>query len=213
MPLTGHIHRMASGAFAREMLRRFTPVWVWVGVALAAIAVVAGMFVDYRWSVIGLLVILVLMPPVVAFAYYSHALCRECFVNTTPHTIGADHRGLVVTLYIAESEEEADEEVAESDAANIDAPAEVVKDKREHAMTYRKLREEIFAPSQISGWYLTGSGGMADITGSHRGFVWVPFDAFGSQEAFARFAETMRNHVRLNRNSAISSDYENTQRL
>lgn len=176
---------MPQGTFAANLTRRFVPVWFWVVLGLALATVIAGFFYDLRLSVIGFFLILVLLPPVLAMIYYSHALCRECFINTTPHSVACGDYGVMARLYVpVESDEDSDDE-------------------------YRLLRDEVFPPESVYDWYISGNAGIVELHDVHRGFLWVPFDAFDDTALFDDFAATMRKFTGKPKNTTN----ENTERL
>ena len=166
MTETDGIYRMSAGSFGREIMRRFAPWWVWGGVALAVAGMVtACVLSDVRWAILGFMVLLIMLPMALAICYYNHALCRECFVNVLPHTVGVQDGILVVTL-LERQEPEVQEETGE----------------------YRCLRNELFGADCVTGWSIRGKAGFVELKDKMRGFLWIPLniDNFDDIAEFAR---------------------------
>lgn len=151
----GKIFCMERGRFARALLRRFCPWWLWVAVGVAVLCMLWGFIVDLRWVLAGFFVLLVAVPHALAVSYYNHALCRECFVNVLPHTIEMDGNTLVVTLYEKKKPEEESKEPPE----------------------YTELRRERFDGSCVRDWWISDGDGFIGIADKKPGFIWVPKDA------------------------------------
>lgn len=159
------IFRMPAGSFGREIMRRFAPWWIWGGVALFIVGIVAAFAMgDVRWAIVGLMVLLIMLPMALAICYYNHALCRECFVNVLPHAVHILDGDIVVTLY--EKPEEDTEEVAGE---------------------YHELRQERFGADCVTGWSVRDKVGYVELRDRMTGFIWVPMDIDNFEE-IANFA-------------------------
>lgn len=170
---------MGAGHFASAMMRRFAPWWLYGIGILAILSAIAGLFFDLRVSLVGLFVILILIPQALAFTYYSHALCRECFVNTTPHSVEIRDGMLVVSLYVKD------------DAAN-DIDLSYSKDNDHGLNEWRFLRDELFSSECIKNWSIHGNAGIAELHDRHKGFLWIPAEAFDADEDFNNMADFLR---------------------
>jgi hypothetical protein len=167
----GKIFCMERGRFARALLRRFCPWWLWVAVGVAVLCMMWGFIVDLRWVLAGFFVLLVAVPHALAVSYYNHALCRECFVNVLPHTIDVDGKALVVTLYEKKKPED-----------GADEPQE-----------YAELRRERFDGNCVRDWWISDGDGFIGITDKKPGFIWVPKDA----DNFLEISNFARNNKPL----------------
>ncbi len=165
MTETSAIFRMSAGSFGREIMRRFAPWWIWGGVALFVTGIVAAFALsDVRWAIVGLMVLLIMLPMAMAICYYNHALCRECFVNVLPHSVGIMDGCIVVTLY-EKPEPGPDVEAGE----------------------YHELRQERFGADCVTGWSIRDKVGYVELRDSMPGFIWVPMDIDNFEE-IANFA-------------------------
>lgn len=162
------VYRMSASSFARAMFRRFAPWWMWTVIAAGVVAIIVGFMTDLRWSVVGFMLILVILPPALAFVYYSHALCRECFINTMPHTVAVQHNMLTVMLYVHDDEQE------DKDAM-------------------KPLRAECFGPQSLVGWSQTPDGDMVELADTHRGFLWIMPGCWDDDSEYARFVHWVKN--------------------
>lgn len=61
---------MRGGSFAIEMLFRYAGIWMLLLSATALTGIILGITIDLRWFVIGLMVVFVVIPMVLAFLYY-----------------------------------------------------------------------------------------------------------------------------------------------
>lgn len=164
------VHRMSAGAFNRELVRRFSPWWMWLIAGVALLTVVGGAFVSLRVSLAGFLLLLVILPPTLAIAYYSHALSRECFVNTTPHTVELRDGELVVSLYRRPD--------------NKDEPT------GENGFVH--LHDEVFPVGCITSFGRDMSGMTLGLHDKHSGFLWIPNEAFTDVSDYDALADWAR---------------------
>lgn len=177
---------MPAGLFARHMFARFAPWWLWPAVALALIATVVGAFTDVRWCVVGLMILLVVLPPALAFTYYYYALNRECFINTVPHSVCHDGSRLIVRLYVRN---ESDRSQPEGEGnAGPDSLAEPEEPD------FKFLRDEVFGPEAVTGMAYDGRQMVISLKDRHRGFLWVANNVFEKSDYFDKFASWVRTH-------------------
>ena len=172
---TSNVHRIGAGRFARELFRRFAPWWMWVAVALFAAGFILGLAVDLMLMIVGFMILLVILPPALAFCYYSHALCRECFINTLPHTVAVADGSLAVSLYVRDED---------SDDGSL-----------------KELRTEYFAPESVTGYELKPDSCIIELRDRNRGFLVVPASEFDNPDDYTRLTEWFRESVAVANNN------------
>lgn len=181
------LYKMTAGSFARELFLRYGRPWLVVILLLIILGVLAFIIMDFRWGLLFLFIVLVLMPAVMAFLYYGYALRRECFINTLPHTIAVVDDRLVVSLYALIPDD--DLEILSGETNVLELPRDDVEEavkgsQKEH---YRKLHDEIFNSSVITHCERSIDGVEISIKDKHKGFIWVPSMAFGDPQDFTKF--------------------------
>ena len=97
--ITSGIFKMSATNFMLTFIFRYA--WIWI-LALSMVGVaglVTGIVIDLRWFIVGLMIILIVLPMIAAYLYYSFALRVECFVNTVNHTVSCGVTSLEVKMY------------------------------------------------------------------------------------------------------------------
>lgn len=161
------VFRMGSGRFAMELIFRYS--WIWMlGLSVLSVAgIVLGITVNLRWLVVGLLVICVVIPMVLAFLYYYYGLQRGCFVNTIPHRIVVSEDGLIARLVIRDSE----------------APEEV------------RVRDEFFPFNRMRPFVVGNDSAVIPLKSPAKGFIWIPADAFNDENHLSDLLKTLDSKI------------------
>lgn len=159
------VFRMGAGRFARELLFRYSGIWLLVLSLMAVAGIALGITVDLRWLMVGLMVVFVAVPMVLAFLYYYHGLRRGCFVNTIAHRIVIEDDGLtarlIIPVYPAGEEKESGQESGQE--------AETV--------SYR-TRDEFFPYADMETFRIGSDSAIIPLRAPSTGFLWIPADAF-----------------------------------
>lgn len=94
--------RMSASNFMLTFIFRYAWIWIIALSCLGLIGLVVGIVVDIRWFILGLMVILIVLPMIAAFLYYTFALKPECYINTIEHNIEINQNGLDITMMFDE---------------------------------------------------------------------------------------------------------------
>ncbi len=82
------------------LMRDLSISWlIWLLIIVGVAMVVAGVFVDFRISLVGLILCLSIVPSMAFFMYYSRLLGTNIIVNVLPHTVESCPGGYKVTIY------------------------------------------------------------------------------------------------------------------
>ncbi|MDE7180245.1 MAG: hypothetical protein K2N88_03505 [Muribaculaceae bacterium] len=172
------VFRMGSGRFAVELLFRYSWIWILSLSFLAVVGIVLGITVDLRWMVIGLMVICIGLPMILAFLYYYYGLRRDCYVNYVSHRIVKGEDGLIMRVMLPDP---APENVNNTRRSGGDPTDE----KR------CRYRDEFF-PYSSMGRFVTGSkSAIVPLRAPFKGFIWIPADAFGDEAHLASFLKML----------------------
>lgn len=161
------VYRMGAGRFARELMFRYAGIWMLALSLLAVAGIALGMTVDLRWLLVGLMVVFVAVPMVLAFLYYYHGLRRGCFVNTIAHRIVIEDEGLTARLMIPVTSPSSAENESEEINSGVAA--------------YR-TRDEFFPFSVMERFRIGSDSVIIPLRAPSAGFLWIPADAFNDTE-------------------------------
>jgi hypothetical protein len=173
------VYRMGGGSFALEMLFRYAGIWMLLLSVTALTGIILGITIDLRWFVIGLMVVFVVIPMVLAFLYYYFGLRRECFINTIPHTVVVNNAGVTVRMHLPDNG--SDEPGAEGSSAESD------KEPR--------IREEFFPYVQMQPYRIGSKSVIIPLRTPAKGFIWIPADAFEEQEELAEALQLIDTRI------------------
>lgn len=156
-PVESGIFRMGGGAFAAALVRNFGRGWIIAFAVIVCASILPGIFIDVRFLIIALMVVLIISPMMLVFLYYSYGLRRECFINTIPHTVLVEEDTVKVRIYTdRESEDESE-------------------------WKYR----ELFFPKEDFGKYkIDGDAVEFELGKPKRGFLWLPLSAYGDPSGY-----------------------------
>lgn len=98
-PVESGIFRMGGGAFAAALVRNFGRGWIIAFAVIVCASILPGIFIDVRFLIIALMMVLIISPMMLVFLYYSYGLRRECFINTIPHTVSVEEDMVKVRMY------------------------------------------------------------------------------------------------------------------
>lgn len=160
--------RIPRATFAVRMVALYGKWWLAVLLVLFVAAVVAGIVADLRFLVVGLMVLFIVFPMVVAFLYFKEGLRRECAMNVVEHFLDIDGKGIGVNL-LKPREADVDEE-EESDTEEVIARLYFRKDNL--------LPPESFANEII--WPLREGG-----------FIWISGDILEASPDFKENLELL----------------------
>lgn len=150
------VFKMSSGSFAKELL--FEYAWIWLlGLSLIAVGgLVLGFVIDFRWILIGFMIICLVIPMALAFLYYYYGFRRECVVNTIDHRVIVAEDGLICRLRIP-------------------------VDNDDNEIRYR-WRDEFFPFASMKKFVIGNNAAIIPLKSPSKGFLWLPSDSFNEEE-------------------------------
>lgn len=173
LPESG-LFRMNGSRFAAEMVFRYGGVWISLLMIAALAGIVLGITIDWRWLVVGLMVVFILCPMALSFLYYMHGIRKECYINTVLHKVTPETDAIRITAYFKSAAEREDEN---DDDSKVKGEAEEVI--REYEFPYAELRP-----------YTVGSKSVTlRFKGKRKGFIWLPLEAYENPRDMAKVLE------------------------
>lgn len=161
--------RMTSAKFVGEMIFRHGWAYLLTLSLLGVAGIALGVAVDYRWFIIVLMLLFLVAPLLLALLYFYFGLRREAYVNTMPHTVAADDRGLTFNLRMSDLSDLSDES-DKSDRSNNS-----------------ECREEFFPYSSMTPMQVGLKSVSIPLKSPAKGFLWVPVAAFVSDDKASAF--------------------------
>lgn len=122
------IHRISNASFIRIAASLFAMPWmIGLGVMVTGF-VIAGLVADMRFAVVGLLLLTVIAPMVLALLYFNYGLKRECAFNVMPHRTLLRQGYIVVEIFPSprmkeENPEETEGEETEETSETVETPS------------------------------------------------------------------------------------------
>lgn len=98
MTHTTDIFTMPRQKFALLMLRMYGMPWVGGAVVALMLCGVLAAAHDLRWIIVGLMVVCIVAPMVLALLYLNHGTRRPCVANVLPHYLEFTPEGVSATL-------------------------------------------------------------------------------------------------------------------
>lgn len=178
------VFKMSGTIFVTEMLFRYSGAWLLGLFSMALLGVILGVTVDLRLLVIGLMVVFVVLPMVLAFLYYYYGLRRECFINTIPHSLLIGDDGLTVRMILTADNTDEEEEITEDSHDSSDKSVAT------------RIRDEFFSYSQMLPYRIGSKSVTIPLRTPDKGFIWIPADAFDDNTELASALELIDTRVR-----------------
>lgn len=150
-PVESEIFRMGGGTFAAALVRNFGRRWIISFAVIVIASILPGIFLDARFLIIALMVVLIISPMMLVFLYYSYGLRQECFVNIIPHTVAIEGDSVKVKIYTDRDSEDESE---------------------------WKYRELLFPKGDFGKYRVDGDAVEFELGKPKRGFLWLPLSAY-----------------------------------
>lgn len=147
--------------------------------ALAIAALVAaalGIAIDLRWLIIGLMVVCIVTPMVIAFLYFNYGLRPESFVNIVPHTVRIEPGAVCVEAVFRENAADDNDPPDDSERPDLEEKRVNWRFPIDPALPYTPLSSAI----------------RINLTRDFRGFIYVPYESFTHEENLRAAIEVLR---------------------
>lgn len=96
---------MGRGRCLARMIAMYGAPWFGAMALLLLAGIIAGFVFDFRFLILGLMILFILMPMLAAYIYFYYGLRRECWLNVVDHSIGIGDDGLDVKIYDTDGEQ------------------------------------------------------------------------------------------------------------
>lgn len=175
------VFRMSAGRFMTEMIFRYSAPWLLLLCAIGLTGIVFGIILDYRWLLAALFLVFIIAPALVMLLYYYFGLRREAYVNTIPHIVVLTDKGMIMRLRIPLSAPDS----CDAGGAGTDGGEE---------KEYR-WRDEFFAYTEMLPMRTGMKSVSVPLKAPAKGILWIPREAFGSDDEMAGFLEVLDSHL------------------
>lgn len=178
--------RLGSGAFFTRLLYLHGKIPLSIIGALLLIALILAFSVDYRFAIVGLMIVFLIAPASFGWLYVKWGLAEDASFNVAWHNLEASDESLTVHI-LRPVYEEVSEEEYHSDKNDEDSPksAESPKERIAGWETWREMRFE----SSRLGKYIVGGDGITVPVDNGKGFIAIVRSAFESDDAYLEFVE------------------------
>ncbi len=179
------VYKMSRKGFARQMIKQYGRKWLVAYALLVISSVIVAFFVDYRFFLLSLIIVFIMIPMQMAFLYYYYGLNRECFMNIVPHKLSIFGEGILVTMFFPPYDEEASDNLSDKNETG---------EQNEHKWEYDGWKESEFMIKFGSlDRYVVGKDSVIiPIIGRPGGFIWLPERAFPETAVFADFMSNLK---------------------
>lgn len=166
--------RMSAANFMTTFIFKYAWIWILALSSVGLIGLIVGIVVDIRWFIVGLMVILIILPMISAFLYYTFALKPECYVNIVEHDIELNENGIKVNMLFEEE----------------------------------KTRTEVFEYNDFARIDLGPKSLNLIMRKPRKGFIWVPFSAFETDDTEAAIEYLFQKFEAEPRHSPLTPNTE-----
>ncbi len=177
--------RMGRGEFARTLFMQKGLTATCVLFLLFITGIFFGSLVDIRFLILSAMIVFIILPMVIGYLYYYHALGKYYHFNVVDHNIRIGDDALHVVMYFpVKMEKDADREVDE-DRVNGDEQESV-----EYKTLEYKIRYEDLGRCNISFRSAIFPVGSPEV-----GFLWLPESAFNESGDFQEIIDCITQHT------------------
>ena len=178
-PFRSKVFKMSAVRFGRELVFRYAGIWMVTLLVIALAGLAAGVSVDFRWLIIALMIVFIVIPMLLFFFYYSYGLRRECYVNALPHSIIVSDNGITAEIVLPSRRK-----AAEDDASKASANEDI------------KRVEEFFPYDIMSEFNIGLNSAIIPLRGKGKGFLWIPKYAFEKTEDYFHALDFVEKRIR-----------------
>lgn len=167
--ITSNIFKMKGHHFASMLIFRYAGPWIVTLLITAIIGLIFGIAVDIRWFIVGLMLVFVVFPGILAIFYYSHGLRKECYLNALSHSLTFCEHGITARIVFPAT--------PTSDSGNADISATETSEIQE--------KEEFFSYEMMSDIRRNIDSSIITLKKPLKGFIWIPENAFEDSEIYS----------------------------
>lgn len=148
---------MPHTAFAKALLMRHGLGWAVIMCCMALAAVLASVITsDMRWLLVGLMIVFIVTPLLLAILYFNHGLRTTAVINVQPHRIAVTTEALNVEMF-------------------------VMPDPDDDTSLERTVRYA-FPKADIAPYSTDGEGIFIPVLRPEKGWLFIPYSSFGSPQ-------------------------------
>lgn len=186
--LSTGVFRMGHGAFLRRLAQRHAR-WYVVGAAIAIVALLGISILcrDFRYAVLALMILFIVIPMLAALLYINYALAPKRSFNTMPHRLTLTERVVRVEILGPARKEDVEEKI--EDRRDEDREEENREEKKQEEKN--KVELEPVGVLEIAyselGSYRVGADYVIVPVSGKQGFIYLPAFAFEEPATMKRF--------------------------
>lgn len=96
--ITTHVYQTEAHSYMRAVAEMWLGRWWWIMIIPVAVCFSLGATLNVAFAFIGFMAIFLIVPLIVMFLYFTHALTSEARMAILPHEVTACESGLTVTF-------------------------------------------------------------------------------------------------------------------
>lgn len=162
-------YRMPKSQFLRWLIFEKMVIPLLLISALIVVAIIVGIIFDLRFLIVGAMIVFIIAPMLIAFAYIIYGMSPRCYPNTTLHTLDF-HSDKIVMRW----------KTAIFNPEDEDVPKEA--EMREMSV--------IIPIAEINQCSFGLKGLTLHLKGRPYGFVYAPYETFPESTDFKKLAES-----------------------
>lgn len=160
--------RMPAGLFLRTIIFQNGKTWICFFGLLVFIGVISGIVADYRYAIIALMVLFILLPMGLLFIYLYYGFYETYYLNIILHKIIINNSEIRILMkWVNSGEDNCTDE--DGDGFN-------------KSISYKK---------ELFGNLIALKDSVIILTKSSKGFIWLPVSAFDDEKSFTSFINNM----------------------
>lgn len=133
--------------------------WAMITLILLAVpALAAGIFIDLRWLIVFLMLLFLVTPMLMVFLYFYHGFRQSTASNIVEHKLIFSEKGISFRIF------------------------EKIEDEEGEKWTLRY--EKLYSSDIVNGFKTSSDGVLIMLTAPEKGFIWLPYNAFGDKKTF-----------------------------
>jgi len=178
------VFRISPLRFAALMSGIYGSGWLWLMIAFSVLAVVVGVSVDYRFFILAMMVVFIVMPMMLTVLYYRYGLKGECYVNVVSHKLLFEEGRLFVLIEpMPEYSDETEGRDSMQNEISDDAVGNGICEEDWKIIEYK---------AENFGRYTVGSDYVVfPFVAPLKGFLYIPANAFDSDLSFAEMVKSV----------------------
>lgn len=171
---TSDIFRMTGFNQALHLLRFYGRPWLTIAAVAAIAALITGFMIDIVWIIVFLMIVFLIFPALLAFLYIFYGMVPETAMNITPHRLLFGEDGIQSQIFVR-----------------------IQPSQENNGKSQFELRHTVTVPlSAVKSVSAGLSSATLVLKGAHPAFIWIPVEAFRSEQEFSKAIDIVFRQLR-----------------